>query len=57
MADVPDQPVLGCIEDIVECDCEVHYTEPRRQMTAGTRDTVDEKAPQLTGQLGETVLG
>ena len=57
VAHVPDQPVLRGVEDIVQGDGKVHHSQPRRQVTAGTGDAVDEEAAQLLRQLGKPVFG
>ena len=57
MADVPDHPVAGGVEDVVERDRQLDHPETRAEMTAGHRDGVDHLLAQLVGDLRELVLG
>ena len=38
VADVPDQPVIGGVEDIMERDRQFDDSQPRAQMAAGGAD-------------------
>jgi len=49
MAHVSDQPVVRGIEHIVQRDREIHYPEPRCQMTAGAGDTVASSGRRSSG--------
>jgi hypothetical protein len=33
--DVPDQPIFGCIEDVVQRDCQFDYAKARAQVAPG----------------------
>ena len=57
MADVPDQPVGGRVEQIMQRDSELDHAEPRAEMAAGHRDGADRFLPELVGELGELILG
>ena len=50
VADVPDQAVVGRIEDVVQGHREFHRAEVRRQMAAGARHRSDEESAQLVDQ-------
>ncbi len=56
VADVPDQPVGGGVEDVVQTDRQLDHAEPGREMTAGLRDGVDEIAPQLVDDRRQQML-
>ena len=53
MADVPDQPVVGRIEDIMQRNGELDHAEPGAEVTAGDRDSVDRLLSQLVGKLAQ----
>jgi hypothetical protein len=43
MTDVPDQLVIGRVEDIVQGDRQLDYAEAGAEMAAGDRDRVDSR--------------
>ena len=43
MADVPDQPVVGGVEHVVQRDGQLHGTEAGRQVTAGAAHRLDDE--------------
>ena len=51
MADVPDQPVLRRVEDVVQRDRQLDHAEARPEMTAGAAYRVDHLGAQLIRQL------
>jgi hypothetical protein len=51
VADVPDQPVLGRVEDVVERDRQLDDAEPRAEMPACHRHGRNRLGAQLIGQL------
>ncbi len=53
VADVPDQPVVGRVEHIMERDGQLDHAEPRAEMAAGDRDRRDRLRAQLVGELAE----
>jgi hypothetical protein len=57
VADVPNHPVVRRGEDVVQRHGELDHAQARRQMTAGTRDAVDQEPPQLLGETGKIGLG
>src|ERR1700750_65393 len=53
---VPDQSVVGSIEDVVQGDGEFDDAQPRPQMTPGGCDRVDGLGAQLIGNLTQVAL-
>ena len=53
MPDVPDQPVIRRIEDIVDCGRQFDYTQTSAQMTAGNGNGADHFRTQFVGKLPE----
>ena len=53
MPHVPDQPVLGRVEDIMDRGRQFDHTKPRSQMPAGDRNCADCLGAQLIGKLAE----
>ena len=51
MADIPDQPVLRRVENIVERDGQFDDAQPGAEMAAGDRNRVDCLGAQLARQL------
>ena len=51
MADVPDQLVVGGVENIVERDRQLDHAEARPEMAAGDRDRVDGLGAQFVRNL------
>ena len=44
---IPDQPVPGCVEDVMQRDGQFHHTQTRRQVSAGTGYGVDQETAQF----------
>ena len=53
MADVPDDAVLGRVEDIVQREGQLDRAEVGAQMTAGARHAVQQEVAQLGRQRGQ----
>ena len=51
--DVPDQPVLGCIEHIVDSGGKFDHAQSGPQMPAGHADCIDQFQAQFIGKLAE----
>ena len=51
MADVPNQFVVGRIEDVVQCDRQLDHPETCSEMTARDGDRVDRLGAQFIGNL------
>jgi hypothetical protein len=51
VADVPDQPVLRRVEDVVQGDGQFHRAEVGGEMAAGLRHRLDEELAQFLRQL------
>ena len=56
VADVPDQPVVRRVEDVVQRDGQLDDAEPGAQMAAGVRDGVDQLSAQLVRQLRQVAF-
>ena len=56
VADVPDQPVVRRVEDVVQRDGQLDDAEAGAEMAAGDRDRVDRLLPQLVGELLQLVV-
>ena len=56
MADIPDQPVMRRVEDVVQRHGQLDHAEPRAEMAAGDRDRVDQLGAQLVGDLPQIRL-
>src|SRR3546814_2878332 len=57
MADIPDQPVAGRLENVMEGYGELDHAQARPQMPARHRDGRDRFLAQLVGELAQLVLG
>ena len=57
VADIPDQPVVRRVEDIVEGDRQFDHAEAGAEMAAGVRDGVDQFGAQFGGQLRQVAFG
>ncbi len=57
VADVPDQRVVGRVEDIVERDRQLDDAEPGAEVAAGDADRVDQLGAQLVGNLAKVGRG
>ena len=53
VTDVPDEPVVRRVEDVVECDRQLDRAEVRRQVAAGLRHALNDEIAQLAGELLE----
>ena len=53
MPDVPDQPVVGRVEDIVDGDGQLDDAEPGAEMPAGRTHGRDRLRAQLVGELAK----
>ncbi len=51
VADIPDQPVIGRIEDVVQRHRQLDDAKARAQMSAGDRHRLDGLPTQLVGEL------
>ena len=51
MADIPDQPVLRCVEDAVQRERQFHGAQRRSQVPAGDRDRGDDQVTDFPGQF------
>ena len=57
VTDIPDQPVVGGVEDIVQGNGEFDCAQARSQMAAGARDYLDQEMAYLVGQFLQLVFG
>src|ERR1039457_3461551 len=53
MTDIPDDAVVGRIENVVQDNRELHGAKPRCEVSAPGADGADEKVPQLLGDPHE----
>ena len=53
VANVPDQPVLRRVEDVMDRDRELHHPETSAEMAACLGDGVDHFRAQFPGELRE----
>src|SRR5690606_16066383 len=53
MPDVPNQPIVGCIEDPMQGDGQLNRTKIGREVTTGARHRLQYELPQLMGDLFE----
>jgi hypothetical protein len=51
--DVPDQPIFGRIEDVVQRDCQFDDAETRAQVAAGDGNSLNGLRPEFFGDLLE----
>ncbi len=51
MTDIPDQPVMRRVEDVVQRHGQLDDAEAGAEMTAGDRNRVDQLGAQLVGEL------
>ena len=56
VTDVPDQPVMGCVEQIVNCDRQFDYTKPGAKVTTGLLDNIDRVVTQFIGKLAQLIF-
>ncbi len=53
VAHIPDQPVFGRVEHVVQCHGELNRAQVGAEMPAGARHAVQQKAAHLSGQRGK----
>lgn len=51
MANIKDDLVLRCVENVVEGHCQLYYTQTRTQMPSCLRNSVDNVGPEFVAQL------
>jgi hypothetical protein len=51
MADVPDQFVIGRVEDVMESHCQLDHAETGSKMTTSNGDRVNSLGAQFVGNL------
>ena len=56
VADVPDDPVLGGIEHVVERDRQLDHAQPRAEVPPGYRNGTDRLGPELGRHLTKIAL-
>ena len=56
VADIPDQPVIGRVEDVVQGDRQLDDAEPGAEMAAGDRHRIDQLGAQFGGKLRQIAL-
>ncbi len=56
MTDIPDQPVMRRVEDIVQRHGQLDDAEAGAEMTAGDRNRIDQLGAQLVGELPQIFL-
>ena len=52
MTHVPDHPVAGRVEQVMNGNRQLDHTQPRTQMAARHRNGIDKLVSQLIGKLG-----
>ena len=57
MPHVPDQPVLGRVEDIVQSDGEFHGAQVGGEVSAGSGHRLNQKLAQFLGQRRQARFG
>ena len=57
MTHVPDQPVLGGVENIMQRHGQFDHAQTGAEMAAGDGDDVDHIAAQLLGELAQRAFG
>ena len=57
VADIPDQPVMRRVEDVMQRDGQLDDAEPGAEMPAGDRNRVDQLGAQLVGDLPQVGFG
>jgi hypothetical protein len=56
VTDVPDDAVVGAVEDPVQGDGQFNHSEVGAEMAAGIGDLLNEKLPDVGAQPGQFVL-
>ena len=51
VADIPDQPVVGRVEDVVQGDRQLDHAQAGAEMAAGDRHRIDQLGAQFGGEL------
>jgi hypothetical protein len=54
--DVPDQPIVRRIKDVMESDGELDHAEAGAQMTARHADRIDCLLPEFVGELTKLAI-
>src|SRR5271170_3076456 len=57
VTDIPDQPVMRRLEDVMQRHRQLDHSEPRAEMTASDRDGVDQLGAQLFSNLPQVGFG
>ena len=57
VADIPDQPVVRRVEDVVQRDRQFDDAKPGAEMAAGERNGVDQLGAQFGGELRQVAFG
>ena len=57
MADIPQQPIVRGVEDVMQPDGQLDHPEPRAEMPAGDRNRIDQLGAQLVGNLPQIGFG
>ena len=56
MTDIPDQPVMRRVEDVVQRHGQLDDAEAGAEMTAGDRNRIDQLGAQLVGELPQILF-
>ena len=56
MADIPDQPILGRVENPMQRHGQFNDAKPGAQMPAGDGDGVDHFGAQFSRELGQLIF-
>jgi hypothetical protein len=51
MTNIPYELVVGCIEDVMQGDCQFHYPQTGGKMSAMHAHCIDDKLTQLIAKL------
>ena len=57
VADIPDQPVIRGLKDVMQGNCQFHNAKPGAKMATGLRHGIDGRRPQLGGKALQVALG
>jgi hypothetical protein len=49
VTDIPDDPVLWCIENIVQCNSKFNHAQAGTKMTGIGRNDINDKLPEFPG--------
>ena len=53
MTDIPDQPIMRRVEDVVQRHSQLDDAEAGAEVTAGNRNRIDQLGAQLVGELSQ----